>query len=273
MIQLLQLTSQKTKESIKMILGIRSAEFDLELLTLKIKCRICSASAYLAERMIDNDGKEAQIYQCTGCGVLINESILIPDSQNEQMQSEFLEKIYSGESWSQKEVENQLETYRRMLDHLLEISQLQKFEIFVDVGSGSGFAAVASISKFNTVFATDLRIDIVKSNLARLDLKTIRLEKTLIPAVNQVDCYFLWHVLEHLKDPIDALMDMKHKLRNGGVIIFQVPLFRKENSFYQHYHFYNANTIRFIAELTGLKLVAIEFDMDLAFLTAILSKR
>lgn len=264
---------KKAKHVFKIILGGRTTEFDVALLSLTLKCRICAAAAYLAEKMIDNDGKEAQIYQCTGCGVLINGSILLPDSQNEQAQGEFLEEIYSGESWSEKEIENNLDIYKKMLDHLLEISQLQKFQTFVDVGSGSGFAAAASMSKFSKVYATDLRIDIVKSNLDRMGLESIFLEKTLIPSVDQVDCFFLWHVLEHLKDPIEAIVDMKHKLSSGGVVIFQVPLFRKESSFYQHYHFYNANTIRFIAELTGLKLVAIEFDMDLAYLTAVLSKK
>ena len=61
----------------------------------------------------------------------------------------------------------------------------------------------------------------MKSNLDRLNLNSILLEKTLIPAVAEVDCFFLWHVLEHLKDPVSAILDMKDKLKSGGVIIFQ----------------------------------------------------
>jgi 2-polyprenyl-3-methyl-5-hydroxy-6-metoxy-1,4-benzoquinol methylase len=142
----------------------------------------------------------------------------------------------------------------------------------VDVGSGTGFAAAAATRKFKEVYATDFRIDIVESNLKLLNVNGVLLERTLLPKVEEVDCFFLWHVMEHLKDPLTVLKEMASQLAEEGCVIFQVPLFRKENTFDQHFHFYSANTIRVLAKKAGLIFHKLEFDLDLAYMTCVLKK-
>ena len=75
------------------------------------------------------------------------------------------------------------------------------------------------------------------------------------------DCITLFHVLEHLESPVDALSQLSEYLRPGGILVIEVP--NVDNTLdvpYQKWHVghlfnFNARTLTATAAKAGLKVV------------------
>lgn len=94
----------------------------------------------------------------------------------------------------------------------------------LDVGCGSGsFARLASSRGFDAVgvepFSLGREVD-----EPRLRLVRGKLEK-LAPTLGRFDVITMWHVLEHLDDPIPALETLLTLLEPGGIAVISVPNF------------------------------------------------
>jgi 2-polyprenyl-3-methyl-5-hydroxy-6-metoxy-1,4-benzoquinol methylase len=87
----------------------------------------------------------------------------------------------------------------------------------------------------------------------------------------KVDYIFLFHVLEHIKDPIPVLQELSWKLNPNGRIVVEVPnaddalLTLYQNKAFScftywspHLYLYNHNTLRMLAQKANLKLDAIK---------------
>lgn len=86
-----------------------------------------------------------------------------------------------------------------------------------------------------------------------------------------VDYIFLFHVLEHIKDPFSVLELLKQKLRPNGKIVIEVPnaddalLTLYRNKAFSHFtywsphlYLYNATTLQMLAKKSGLCIEAIQ---------------
>jgi 2-polyprenyl-3-methyl-5-hydroxy-6-metoxy-1,4-benzoquinol methylase len=88
---------------------------------------------------------------------------------------------------------------------------------------------------------------------------------------HNVDYIFLFHVLEHIKNPFEVLEALKQKLRTGGRIVIEVPnsddalLTLYKNKAFSHFtywsphlYLYNSTTLQILAKKAGLKTEAIQ---------------
>jgi cyclopropane fatty-acyl-phospholipid synthase-like methyltransferase len=86
-----------------------------------------------------------------------------------------------------------------------------------------------------------------------------------------VDFIFLFHVLEHLKNPIDILNTLKKKLKPNGRFVIEVPnaddalLTLYKNEAFSHFtywsphlYLYNFTTLQMLAKKAGLKTEAVQ---------------
>jgi 2-polyprenyl-3-methyl-5-hydroxy-6-metoxy-1,4-benzoquinol methylase len=86
-----------------------------------------------------------------------------------------------------------------------------------------------------------------------------------------VDYIFMFHVLEHIKDPITILNGLKGKIKAGGKIIVEVPnaddalltlykckAFECFTYWSPHLYLYNANTLPILAKKAGLSVLCIK---------------
>jgi len=83
---------------------------------------------------------------------------------------------------------------------------------------------------------------------------------------------FLWHVLEHLEQPMPLLHKLQNILPPNGRMILQLPLLSQEYVYPEHYFFVTHKTFEYISSELNLKTELIEYDSDNLFVTLCLRK-
>lgn len=117
---------------------------------------------------------------------------------------------------SPEDHEDLMDTKRRLKDFLTFYND----KIICDFGCGKGSFLTKTINNTKKSFGIELQEDYRKE-----------LNKKSIDCVDNIDALedkyldtcFLFHVLEHLEDPIFHLKSIKSKLKIGGNIIIEVP--------------------------------------------------
>lgn len=84
---------------------------------------------------------------------------------------------------------------------------------------------------------------------------------------NHYDLVSMFHVLEHLTDPVDALRKMASLLTPEGMLLIEVPdnarLSSPKNTFFKaHTLYFTAHSLTSVANAAGLKTIATNFDEE-----------
>ncbi len=104
----------------------------------------------------------------------------------------------------------------RRIEHFYD---LYNEKIICDFGCGAGSFLLKSIDKTKQSYGVELQED-YRNELNNMNVKcTANISE--IP--DGLDTCFLFHVLEHLEDPIKHLNKIKSKLANKGKIVIEVP--------------------------------------------------
>lgn len=95
---------------------------------------------------------------------------------------------------------------------------------------GCGFHA-RNLIALNNIARSLTGVDFAISENVKLHDKFIAIEGSFSEASNKLvkktyDLILIISVLEHLEDPLQALIDLKTLLRNGGVLLINVPTWR-----------------------------------------------
>ena len=98
------------------------------------------------------------------------------------------------------------------------------------------------------------------------------------------DCITLWHVLEHTKDPVSILKELKRKLQKGGSLLLALPNYDSYDNIYykkewagydvpRHLYHFNKKSVMFLSEKTGFQLIGMKPLYLDAFYVSILSEK
>jgi 2-polyprenyl-3-methyl-5-hydroxy-6-metoxy-1,4-benzoquinol methylase len=139
-----------------------------------------------------------------------------PDEEKEFYEREYRFKyeIYTAEELWDKYIQ---ETKQRVVRF---ISLYTKKTRLLEIGCASGFFLSEVKSNVGSVMGVELTKDYI---IYGRD-KGLEIRETLeeIPD-NAYDLIFMFHVLEHITDPIDYLQQLKQKLSPNGKLIIEVP--------------------------------------------------
>src|SRR3989344_6244819 len=82
-----------------------------------------------------------------------------------------------------------------------------------------------------------------------------------IPKNKKFDIVTLWHVLEHLLDPIKTLSKLKHHLKKDSLLFIEVPDFNRaiglKNIHIGHLYYFDRKTIKQVLEKAGFHIIKI----------------
>jgi len=106
---------------------------------------------------------------------------------------------------------------------LADIESGRGTSTLVDIGSGTGYFADCMNRKGWNVTGVELSDQAREYSVSRFGLTVI--SPTEIPAIKDgsADCVTLWHVLEHLYDPVMWLREISRILKDDGKCIIALP--------------------------------------------------
>jgi SAM-dependent methyltransferase len=214
----------------------------------------------LCDRLIQSDKIYARkngwsYFRCTGCGLIVLHPL--PDEPT-------LRAFYKDDY--KVDFKNYIKHVRRTSRNALEDLRL-KFPdrgTLLEIGcSYGGFLAEARRDGWN-VTGIELNEDAVRYGREQHGLKVFSadLRSTLSERGELYDAVVLFHVIEHVPDPIQFLMDCRKLLKPGGVLVLKTPnassfAARLSGSFWQwisppaHLFLYCPRTLDLLLKRTG----------------------
>ena len=241
-------------------------------------CPVCDAASQfdLFENTIDQNGNLTEIMICPHCSVLHNTALQKEtpnDSDRSAFQASAVQSVYSGFTTNIENTRKNVIATLPIIHFLFEQPDIKvERGTYLEIGAGAGFLAAASSSFFKRVFAVELDSREAAKTFSLMHLKNARALQQISefdPAANKADCVVLWHTLEHIPRPRDFLADLKTRMAAGGVLYFQVPLYRKQNVFPAHIWFFNARCLGFLRVALGFSHQRLVFDTTNDFISGI----
>lgn len=188
-----------------------------------MKCLFCGKNRVkiISERV--RDSKKHKIVKCKDCGLL--QIWPVPPSSKE--------KIFYAQNRQAKNIKDpdDIKTIKEklFLDNQRRSEMISKIiskdSAILDVGSGYGFFLQAMIDKgYKNIVGTEIseeKINVSKK-ITRAEVLNINLleEDSLL---KKFDCITLFHVLEHIREPVNFLKNIRKKLKDKGILVIEVP--------------------------------------------------
>jgi len=235
-------------------------------------CVLCNGTT---PEVIEECRKEFNVLECPGCGLVyvspLPEKVLIESAHSDSYYAPWLKNQRSKRI---KMWEKRLRTLNRLSvnkGRLLDIGCAEG--LFPELAGKDGWDATGTeISHFAAQYGKEkLGLNIIQGEL--IDMK--------FPD-NTFDAVTMWHVLEHTRDPIAVLREIRRILKDNGIFILAIPnmnnflfqlayrlirgrrmhLFDPDDRELHLYHF-TTETIRLALEKTGFSVQKILPDMGI----------
>lgn len=245
-------------------------------------CRLCGLDQLLPLFTIaDNEGHPTEIRICLRCFVLVPEYDrgAVPAEQMTEHQAK-----YHDAQWAETSRE-EAETLRRELADLLVfyrdlLGPPKAGEITFDIGAGRG-ALVAALRDAgydgrgcepSPALADRARkaYSLTEEQLVTSSAEDLldRIQREKIP----VGHFFLWHVIEHVADPLGLMRRLASVLPEGHCIFVQAPCLKEPWLYPEHLVLFTEPAVFAVARNCGCELVTINYDHKLAFVTFVLRR-
>lgn len=178
----------------------------------ELKCPICYGGGKLVHEGT-RDNPELDVYQCGDCGTKF---LSVTDTEN-NYENGFM---HEGDPLSDLDIEQRLQMFRE--------DDMRRFEMVKNICSGKrildfGCGLGGFLAYISSVTASCCGVELGRDERIYLKHKGIQCFKTIGEAVEQYDVITLFHVFEHLPNPLGWLDKFSEYLIPGGYLIIEVP--------------------------------------------------
>jgi SAM-dependent methyltransferase len=185
-----------------------------------VKCNLCGGQDYKRlffgrDHLLPTEEK-FQVVKCSQCGlVFLNPR---PDAYE-------IEHYYPREFFYNPNTQKETELWLKKCIEV--VGRIKKGKRILDIGCGTGKLIYEMQSRGWEVFGVDTSAIASSYTKEKLGIKNIYNQDLL--DVNLPEHYFdiitLWHVIEHLSDPLGTLKRINLLLKEDGVLIIDCPNF------------------------------------------------
>ncbi len=227
-------------------------------------CKLCeNITQYeIKSSGFENDNRLYEVHICSECGM----GITYPQPSRSQ-----IDRLYSAEKYRDHQsrfilpIEKLVRFFRKARKK--QIEYFIKNGRILDLGCGRGiFLLTMKAGGWET---HGLELNEETAQYAReglvLDIKTVSLREAKF-ADNYFDVIVIWHVLEHLSDPIETIEECRRILKSGGLLVVAIPNFESfqakiSGSHWFHldipYHLYHftLKNLKLVLEKNSFKIV------------------
>lgn len=198
-------------------------------------------------------------YQCDQCNFVFLYPRMTPEAEKE-----FYEKFYRS-TYDNQEAEKlwkaSLPEAKSRVSRFMNL--YSKETRVLEIGCASGYFLFSVKEHVKSTTGVELTTDFVRYARGRgLDVRESLNE---VPD-NSCDLIFMFHVLEHIEDPIQFLKDLKKKLSHSGKLIIEVPnvddvlvstyKIKSHLDFYweiAHKYYFSKDTLKQVMDRAGYK--------------------
>jgi len=185
-----------------------------------INCNLCRSWNLKSYKKID----DWQLVKCRRCGLVY----LNPRPSEKEMQKKYNRKYYQrgifNENGTEKGIAKEMKKRSGRVDEILRVSKKKKGKL-LDIGCGPGFFIALMKKKGWEVKGLDLSgwaVDFAREKLG-LDVYQGRIEE--IEFKEKFDVITMYHLLEHLPDPLGSLKRVSKIITDNGILVIKGPNF------------------------------------------------
>ncbi|MFH1367771.1 MAG: methyltransferase domain-containing protein [Elusimicrobiota bacterium] len=234
-----------------------------------VSCRICSGK----DLKTGNLAKEPyKILECSNCGVWF----LDPQPETFSAAHHYDSNYYAD--WENTQKARRTALWKERLRGLIPYVRGKKL---LDIGAGTGLFMSTAKNEGFEVHGTEISVDACKLAENAYGIKIFNGD--LLKAGfedNSFDVITIWHVLEHLTDPMATIREVYRILKPGGIFLLALPnlnnyffrlmypvvrrkkylLFTPEDR-EQHFFYFNGRALRNMLELGKFNVLKIAPDL------------
>jgi 2-polyprenyl-3-methyl-5-hydroxy-6-metoxy-1,4-benzoquinol methylase len=243
-----------------------------------MKCIACGeASPALMFIAGDQRGQPVPMYRCMRCAAIFAERHDdISTHENTRRQAEFHAALWR--ETNREEMDRVAEDMRGVVRFYRDyLGAPGDGKVILEIGAGRGSLLEALRREGYAGCGCEPARELVSLARARYGLGADRLQCEDVEVflgrfrASGADAIFLWHVIEHMADPIDLLRRLGAVLRPGGALILQAPLPTAKQTYPEHLFFVTPETVAAMAELSGLKLTFCDPSFSDLFVSFVLA--
>lgn len=217
---------------------------------LEVSCPLCGANNYRLIFTAPADPVEKLGYfsvtRCKECDFVYT---------NPQPEEKELKELYSTEYYGEEHqrfwpvIEKTITFFRER--RIKEIEKFKRKGRILDIGCGRGRMLYLLNKRGWETYGAELSEKSSRYAVEKLGLKVTHGDflSSNFPA-DFFDCITLWHVLEHLKDPLKNLMEIRRILKEDGFLLIAVPDFGGAQSVFSGKHWFHLDVPRHYSHFT-----------------------
>jgi SAM-dependent methyltransferase len=239
-------------------------------------CGCCGGSdTILILSAPDRAAERVDIFHCKSCSALTpGYPPLSQRETNLAQQTAFHERFWRSESDAElQHVADQMADMVAFFSNRLPNAGSQ--DLVYDIGAGRGNLTAALLRAGLNAVACEPSRPLAERAMAVLKIPPDRL--SIVTAHEFLDArstdrgsvkaIFLWHVLEHVDEPIALLRRLRNYLAPDGVLLCQGPLLDPQYVYPEHLYLHSESNIRWLAEQADLKPLVMNSNLPTRFVS------
>lgn len=218
-------------------------------------CMLCNSNDFTVKHKGTRDRDDIDVLMCTKCGLTVL-SDFEQISDQKYMDSEMFSSRMTDQEWL---AHTKVDDERRFVS----LKSLLKDKDILDFGCGnSGF-----LRKAQTISNTVSGVELDERGIELANNNGINVKSYINCFEEKYDYITMFHVLEHIKEPIVLLQQLERYLKECGSILIEVPnaddillnlyeskAFADFTYWSFHLYLYNFSTLPLLIKKAGLKL-------------------
>jgi 2-polyprenyl-3-methyl-5-hydroxy-6-metoxy-1,4-benzoquinol methylase len=249
--------NKKTGISIKSFIEFIEIHFvKCEVYMREVMCTLCGSNkCEIIDTLIRNDiNNEYSMYKCLECET----HFIYPMPEQEKLEQyydgTFRKEVHSESYYSKGKLDTVFNSFLpEAKKRVVRVAdELEANDDILEIGCSVGYFLFAIADKVKNVYGTEWDSSAVAYINDSIECKNLKVAKNPEDFNRKFDKIFMFHVLEHIEQPIQFLSNLKSLLNENGKIYIEVPnaddilvktfhCHEFMNRYYKKAHLYNFN--------------------------------
>lgn len=223
-------------------------------------CYLCGKNNFNIKNQKTRDNPNIKVIQCCYCSLTTLNSHAHLNKISYEHGNMHKTKINSKEDYQKLLNDCYNDDYRRSI----KFKNLILDKEILDFGCGAGGFLKLVNNKAKNIYGVEI------DNITKFYDKEIKIKKNIKDFQKKFDIITLFHVLEHIPEPINFLIDLKKYIKPNGIIIIEVPNdndalisyyklkpFKNFTYWSLHLYSYNKKTLNIICQKANFNKITI----------------